>query len=120
MDTSVQEATSMQPINLFDYEALAEQRMAHIPWAWDYYQGGSDDEVSLRANRVAFEHLRLRPRVLVNVRTCDMRTSVLGIPVSMPILVAPTTGHGLANANAECATARTGHRACTPITAHTQ
>lgn len=39
----------MQPINLFDYEALAEQRMAHIPWAWDYYQGGSDDEVSLRA-----------------------------------------------------------------------
>ena len=87
----------MQPINLFDYEALAGQRMAHIPWAWDYYQGGSEDEVSLRANRNAFEHLRLRPRMLVNVSTCDLRTSVLGTTVSMPILVAPTAGHGLAH-----------------------
>lgn len=64
-----------------------------------------DDEVSLRANRVAFEQLRLHPRMLVDVSTCDMRTSVLGIPVSMPILVAPTAGHGLAHADAECATA---------------
>src|SRR2546423_7896529 len=110
----------MQPINLSDYETLAEQRMAHIPWAWDYYQGGSDDEVSLRANRVAFEHLRLLPRVLVDVSTCDMRTSVLGIPVSMPILVAPTAGHGLAHANAECATARAVQQAGTLRLASTQ
>lgn len=96
----------MEPINLFDYEALAEQQMAHIRWAWDYYQGGSEDEVSLRANRTAFERLRLRPRVLVDVSTCDLRTSVLGSPVSMPILVAPTAGHGLAHPEAECATAR--------------
>lgn len=96
----------MPPINLFDYEALAEQRMAHIPWAWDYYQGGSEDEVSLRVNRAAFEQLRLRPRVLVNVGTCVLRTSVLGTSVSMPILVAPTAGHGLAHAEAECATVR--------------
>src|SRR5258708_5502904 len=110
----------MQPINLSDYEVLAEQRMAHIPWAWDYYQGGSDDEVSLRANRVAFEHLRLRPRLLVNVRTCDMRTSVLAIPVRMPILVAPTAGHGLAHADAECATARAVQQAGTLMIASTQ
>ncbi len=106
MDTIVQEATSMQPINLLDYEALAGQRMGHIPWAWDYYQGGSEDEVSLRANRAAFEQLRLRPRMLVKVSTCDLRTSVLGTSVSMPILVAPTAGHGLAHPDAECATAR--------------
>jgi isopentenyl diphosphate isomerase/L-lactate dehydrogenase-like FMN-dependent dehydrogenase len=103
----------MDPINLFDYEALAEQRMAHVRWAWDYYQGGSEDEVSLRANRAAFERLRLRPRVLVDVSTCDLRTSVLGIPVSMPILVAPTAGHGLAHPEAECATARAVHHAGT-------
>jgi 4-hydroxymandelate oxidase len=103
----------MDPINLCDYEALAEQRMAHVRWAWDYYQGGSEDEVSLRANRTAFERLRLRPRVLVDVSTCDLRTSVLGIPVSMPILVAPTAGHGLAHPEAECATARAVHHAGT-------
>ena len=110
----------MQPINLSDYEALAEQRMAQIPWAWDYYQGGSDDEVSLRANRVAFEQLRLRPRVLVDVSTCDMRTSVLGTSVSMPILVAPTAGHGLAHADAECATARAVQQAGTLMIVSTQ
>ena len=110
----------MQPIDLSDYEALAEQRMAHIPWAWDYYQGGSDDEVSLRANRVAFEHLRLRPRMLVDISTCDMRTSVLGIPVSMPILVAPTAGHGLAHADAECATVRAVQQAGTLMIVSTQ
>jgi isopentenyl diphosphate isomerase/L-lactate dehydrogenase-like FMN-dependent dehydrogenase len=120
MDNNVQEATSMQPINLFDYEALAGQRMAHIPWAWDYYQGGSEDEVSLRANRTAFEYLRLRPRMLVNVSTCDLRTSVLGTTVSMPILVAPTAGHGLAHPDAECATTRAAQQAETLMVVSTQ
>ena len=50
----------MEPINVFDYEALAQARME--PPAWDYYQGGSDDEVTMRANRAAFERIRLRPR----------------------------------------------------------
>jgi isopentenyl diphosphate isomerase/L-lactate dehydrogenase-like FMN-dependent dehydrogenase len=120
MDTIMQEATSMQPINLFDYEALAGQRMAHIPWAWDYYQGGSEDEVSLGANRTAFEHLRLRPRMLVKVSTCDLRTSVLGTTVSMPILVAPTAGHGLAHPDAECATAGAVQQAETLMAVSTQ
>jgi len=110
----------MQPINLFDYEVLAEQRMAHIPWAWDYYQGGSEDEVSLRANRIAFEQLRLRPRMLVDASTCDLRTSVLGTSVSMPILVAPTAAHGLAHPDAECATARAVQQAGTLMVVSTQ
>jgi isopentenyl diphosphate isomerase/L-lactate dehydrogenase-like FMN-dependent dehydrogenase len=110
----------MQPINLLDYERLARQRMAHLPWAWDYYQGGSEDEVSLHANRTAFEHMRVRPRMLVNVSTCDMRTSVLGASVSMPILVAPTAGHGLAHPEGECATARAVQQADTLMIVSTQ
>jgi isopentenyl diphosphate isomerase/L-lactate dehydrogenase-like FMN-dependent dehydrogenase len=94
--------------------------MANIPWAWDYYEGGSDDEVSLRANRADFEQLRLRPRMLVDVSRCDMRTSVSGIPVSMPILVAPTAGHGLAHPDAERATARAVQQAGTVMIVSTQ
>jgi isopentenyl diphosphate isomerase/L-lactate dehydrogenase-like FMN-dependent dehydrogenase len=94
----------MQPVNLSDYEALAKARLDR--GALDYYQGGSDDEVTLRANRTAFERLRLRPRVLVDVSACDLRTSVIDIPVSMPILVAPTAAHALAHPDAECATAQ--------------
>lgn len=112
--------TTMQPINLFDYEALAQQCMAHIPQTWDFYQGGSGDEVTLRANRTAFERLRLRPRILVDVSNCDLRTSVLGIPVSMPILIAPTAGHGFAHPEAERATAQAAQQAGTLMVASTQ
>lgn len=107
----------MGPINLFDYERLAQPRIE--PAAWDYYRSGSDDEVTLRANRAAFERIRLRPRVLVDVSRCDMRTTVLGTPVSMPILIAPTAFHGLAHPEGECATARGAGRAETLMVAST-
>ncbi len=107
-------------LTLVDYERQAAQALAHRPWAWDYYQGGSEEEVSLRANRTAFEHLRLRPRMLVDVGSCDLQTSVLGFPISMPILIAPTAGHGLAHPEAECATARAARSAGTVLVASTQ
>ena len=99
----------MEPINVFDYEILAQARME--PAAWNYYQSGSDDEVTLRANRKAFERIRLRPHMLVDVRKCDTRTTVLGTPVSMPILIAPTAFHCLAHPQGECATAWAAARA---------
>ena len=96
----------MQPINVNEYATLAQARVE--PGAWDYFQGGSDDEITLRANCTAFEHIRLRPRMLVDVRTCDLSTTVLGTSESMPILVAPTGYHGLAHPEAECATGLAG------------
>ena len=107
----------MKPINLFEYEALAQQQME--PAAWDFYQGGSDDEVTLRANRSAFERIRLRPRVLVDVSEIDMRTTVLGTPISMPIMVAPTATHRVAYSEGECATVRGVGAAKTLMTAST-
>lgn len=101
----------MEAINVIDYEILAQARME--PSAWNYYQSGSDDEVTLRANRTAFERIQLRPRMLVDVRSCDMRTTVLGTPVSMPILIAPTAFHCLAHPEGECATAQAVDRAGT-------
>jgi len=76
------------------------------PAYWEYYYGGSDDEVTLRDSRAAYERIRLRPRVLVDVSNCDTRTTVLGTPVSMPILVAPMALHCLAHPEGECATAQ--------------
>ena len=107
----------MEPINISDYEALARARME--PANWDFYAGGSDDEVTLRANRKAFERIRLRPRVLVDVNVCDVHTTVLGTPVSMPILIAPTAYHGLAHPEAECATAQAAGEAGTLMIAST-
>ncbi|HEY6539868.1 MAG TPA: alpha-hydroxy-acid oxidizing protein, partial [Ktedonobacteraceae bacterium] len=72
----------MAPVNVFEYEALAQSRMA--PDAWAFYSSGAWDEETLRDNRAAFERIWLRPRVLVDVSAIDMRTTMLGIPVSMP------------------------------------
>jgi len=109
----------VDPINVFEYEALAQAKMN--PAFWDFYQGGSDDEVTLRANRTAFERIRLRPRVLVDVSAgaLNMRTTVLDTPVSMPILVAPTALHSMAHPEGECATAQGAGMANTLMIAST-
>lgn len=94
----------MEPIDVFDYEILAEEQMN--PVYWDYFAGGSDDEVTVRANQGEFSRIRLRPRVLVGDGHCEIGTSVLGTPVDMPILVAPSALHCMAHPDGECATAR--------------
>jgi isopentenyl diphosphate isomerase/L-lactate dehydrogenase-like FMN-dependent dehydrogenase len=98
----------MDQVNVFDYEKQAATKVD--PPAWDFYQGGSEDEVTLQANRQALERIRLRPRVLVDVSKCDLSTSVQGIPIALPVIIAPTAGHGLAHPDAECATARAAQK----------
>lgn len=92
----------MKPINVQQYEALAQARIE--PGAWAFYSSGADDEVTLRANRTAFERVQLLPRVLRGVRRADLRTTVLGTSVGMPVLVAPMALQGLACSEGECAT----------------
>jgi isopentenyl diphosphate isomerase/L-lactate dehydrogenase-like FMN-dependent dehydrogenase len=108
----------LAPVNVFEYEALAQSRMA--PGAWAFYSSGAGDEETLRDNRAAFERLWLRPRVLVDVSAIDMRTAVLGIPVSMPVLIAPTAAQCLAHPDGECATAQAAGRANTLMVASTE
>ena len=91
-------------INLFDYEREAERRIP--PSHWGYIAGGANDEVTLGANRAAFDRIVVRYRTMVDVSTRDLSTSILGVPVSMPVLVAPTAMQKLAHVDGECATAR--------------
>lgn len=94
----------MTLVNLADYEALAAERLEH--GLLGYYAGGAGDERTLRANAAAWGERRLRPRVLVDVSEVSPATTVLGAPVSMPVLVAPTALHGMAHPDAEPGTAR--------------
>jgi 4-hydroxymandelate oxidase len=112
-----QKETLVEPINLHEYQTLAQTRID--PSAWDFYQGGSDDEVTLRANRTAFERIRLRPRMLVDVSNLELSTTVLGTPVSMPILIAPTAYQCMAHPEGECATAQGAGMARTLMIAST-
>jgi isopentenyl diphosphate isomerase/L-lactate dehydrogenase-like FMN-dependent dehydrogenase len=87
-----------------DFERLAEEKLE--PGAFGYYAGGAGDELALRGNVEAWRRLRLRPRVLVDVAGVSAETTVLGTPVSMPVLVAPTAIQRLAHADGEPGMAR--------------
>jgi isopentenyl diphosphate isomerase/L-lactate dehydrogenase-like FMN-dependent dehydrogenase len=104
-------------VNVFDYEKLARTRLA-LP-LWDFFQGGSDDEVTMRECRAAFERIKLRPRVLVDVSEVEMRCTVLGVPVSIPMLIAPMASQCVAHPDGECATAQAAGRAGTVMIAST-
>ena len=94
----------MVPVNIFELEVIARENLSRE--AYDYYASGAQDEVTLRENRAAYDRLTLAYRVLVDVSRREMATTVLGQPVAMPLLVAPTAFHRLATPEGEVATAR--------------
>ncbi|HEY7065758.1 MAG TPA: alpha-hydroxy acid oxidase [Chloroflexota bacterium] len=56
---------------------------------WDYASGGAETETTLRRNRRAMSHYVFRPRVLRDVSQIDLSTSLLGIPLALPVMTAP-------------------------------
>ena len=94
----------IDPINLADFEALARARV-EAP-LFDFYAGGSEDEVTLRRNRTAFENILLRPRYLRDVGTRALATRVIGQQISLPVLLAPTGYQKLICQEGELAVAR--------------
>ena len=92
------------PLNLLELEAAAAEVLD--PIARDYYRSGAGGESTLARNRTAFADLALLPRVLVDVSTVELSTSVLGTDLPHPVAVAPTAFHRLADPEGEIATAR--------------
>jgi len=94
----------MQPVNIWDYERLAEEKLDANAHA--YFAGGAGDEVTLRDNVAAFERRKLRPRVLVDVGAVSTATTVLGTEIGLPVLIAPLAMQRLAHPDGEEASAR--------------
>ena len=96
--------TEPLPVNIADFEALAEQTLD--AGVFGYVAGGAGDESTLHRNREAFDRWVLRPRVLVDVGRVASACNVLGTSVAMPVLVAPTAFQRLVHSDGEAATAR--------------
>ena len=94
----------MPLVNIFDYEQLARRKLPQP--VFDFIAGGAEDEITLRLNREAFERIRLRPRVLVDVSRVDLTTTVLGQRLELPVLLAPVALQRLAHPDGELASAR--------------
>ena len=105
--------TLAAPINVADFEAIAREHMT--PSAYDYYAGGAEDEVTLAANRSSFSRIALRPRVLTGVHAVSTATEVLGLPLALPVVLAPTAFNKLGHPDGELAAARAAGRAGTAM-----
>jgi 4-hydroxymandelate oxidase len=86
------------------YEERAKG-LVSVP-AWEYYDQGCADDLTVRWNREALQRLRLESRVMVDVETIDTSTMLLGRALPHPILLAPAAAHMLVHPEGEMATAR--------------
>src|SRR6476661_5913362 len=97
-------ANPSQAIDVFDFEPVMKQNVP--PAHFGYMATGSDDEVTLRANREGFRKFALRPRRLVDVSKIDMSANILGVTSDTPIVIAPTGSNRAFHADGELAVAR--------------
>ncbi|KAG9443668.1 hypothetical protein H6P81_015008 [Aristolochia fimbriata] len=100
-----------EPVNVNEFEELAREALPKMNY--DYFRGGAEDQYTLKENVAAFQRILFRPRVLVDVSSIDMSTSILGYKLSAPIMIAPTGMHELAHPEGEMATARAAARSNT-------
>lgn len=85
----------MKAASALDYRELARRRLP--PFLFEYIDGGSYGEVTLRRNIADLEAVALRQRVLNDVARLDLSTTLLGTRQSLPVALAPI---GLAGMNA--------------------
>jgi isopentenyl diphosphate isomerase/L-lactate dehydrogenase-like FMN-dependent dehydrogenase len=103
--------------NLNDLEQEASRVLPRGAFA--YIAAGSDNQWTLEENRRAFDRRLLQPQYLVGKNAADLRTTLLGEELSMPIITAPMGAHGLAHVSAEEGTARGTGEAGTLMTTST-
>ncbi len=78
--------------SISDLRLLARRRLPRA--VFDFFDGGAEDEQTLAENRAAFVRTRLVPRVLNDVSTVDLSTTILGVKSGLPICVGPTGAAG--------------------------
>jgi (S)-mandelate dehydrogenase len=101
-------------VNIEDLRVLAKRRLPRA--IFDFFDGGAEDEVTLRENRAAFERVRLLPRVLVDVSKVDTVVDLLGKRSALPLAIAPTGGISAGRYGAELILARAAKAVGVPFT----
>jgi hypothetical protein len=103
------------PVSLAHLEQKAQETLS--PAVFDYVAGGASGEDTVRANREAFYHWRIVPRMLRNVSQRDMSVELLGMQLPAPVILGPVGVQGILHAEGELASARCGSAR---IAVHTQ
>lgn len=103
--------------NVDDLRVIAKRRLPG--GVFDYIDGGAEDERTLAANSDAFARRTFQPRVLRDVGAVDPSTTLLGRPLSIPLVLAPTGFTRIADPQGELAVARAADRANVPYSLST-
>lgn len=98
------DSASTECICLADFELLAKTKM--LATSWEYLCAGAGDEITVRWNAEAYQRIRLKPRVLVDVSKLDTRVTLFGQEHDFPILLAPVAAQKLMHPEGELASAR--------------
>lgn len=104
-------------LNVADLREVARRRLPRF--VFEYVDGGAEDEVTLRGNRVAFERLRLLPRTLIDTAARHQRTQILAAEAPAPMVIAPTGFNGMVYPQGDLALARVAARRGIPFTLST-
>lgn len=95
--------------NIAELRALARRRVPGV--VFDYVDGAAWDELTAERNQADLRRLAVMPRVLTGTATVDLSTTVLGCPVEVPLLGAPTGMTGIVHHDGEIGVARAVHAA---------
>src|ERR1700744_651428 len=103
--------------NIADLQLLARKRLPRA--VFDFIDGGSEDELTLRNNQEASKRIRFAPKTLVDVSNVKTSIELLGQPSALPIIIGPTGASGFVWPNGDMALARAGGDAGIPFSLST-
>ena len=101
----------------YSIEDLRRAARRRLPRAvFDFFDGGAEDELTLRDNEAAYKRVRLLPKVLTDVEVIDTSTALLGQRAELPVAIAPTGAVGFGWRGGDIAIARAAVAAGIPYT----
>jgi (S)-mandelate dehydrogenase len=100
-------------LNIGHLREIASRSVPHF--VFEYVEGGSEDEASLRCNRAAFESYRFVPATLVDTTTRHHRTQIFGSEIKAPLIIAPTGMNGILRQDGDLLLARAAAAAGIPF-----
>jgi L-lactate dehydrogenase (cytochrome) len=103
--------------NIDDLRVLAQKRVPRM--FYDYADSGSWSESTYRANTDDFQSMKFRQRVAVNMENRTLASTMVGLPVAMPVALAPTGLTGMQHADGEILAAKAAEKFGVPFTLST-
>lgn len=101
-------------LNIFELAHLAKKRLPHF--AWEYLEGGSEDEITITRNRRAFEQIGFNPQTLIPCDTVDTRCQVFDKEYPFPVAIGPTGYNGMLWRDADIQQAKAAAKLGIPYT----